>query len=612
MYAAWLLLLAGRAHALDLDDFDVAFTYIVDGKGGNDGVDSALDVALDADGNTVAGGFLDGAAGHDKDAKVLALRIDGSIAWELDAIDSGVDDGTAGSNDRVEAVSINADTGAYVWCGTQGGAGELTQARTWFWIAGSEPDPKGLDNPPVGLYDYVYRAGGSDSLENACFGLAQSDVKGAGRVWTAGWGEGNGDTFGQWVGRQYTALGQFSDQVLVDIGSNADYPDQAYAVTVREGVGDYLLAGTQQATLDTPAWGVRFYLEGSDTPLWAHGRSAANGADARANAAVYDPGRREIFVGGTVNDGTPEKPDRDWLIVSYEDAGNGKGGPDINWEQSYGAGNGFDDTLTGIALDENADVIAAGTRRNGAGRALWRVAIYNNTNGVERSEWISPNFGADSRLEGMAFRDGRIALAGSIDDGTGSGPAFAVIVLENDEDDDGVTDSNDLCPEDPEKIEEGVCGCGQPDLDSDKDGTLNCNDGCPGDPNKLEPGLCGCGQADIDSDNDGTLNCDDNCPADPDKVDVGECGCGTPDDDLDGDGVLRCRDACPDTEEGVSVNEFGCESEGDTGEPPTDGGGGGCGCNTHPPGSAWMIVGLALLGWRSRRRADRGDVARGA
>jgi len=39
-------------------------------------------------------------------------------------------------------------------------------------------------------------------------------------------------------------------------------------------------------------------------------------------------------------------------------------------------------------------------------------------------------------------------------------------------------------------------------------------DRCPNDNNKLEPGICGCGVADVDSDADGTLDCEDECPQD--------------------------------------------------------------------------------------------------
>ena len=37
----------------------------------------------------------------------------------------------------------------------------------------------------------------------------------------------------------------------------------------------------------------------------------------------------------------------------------------------------------------------------------------------------------------------------------------------------------DNCPDDPDKTEPGICGCGQPDTDGDSDGTPDCNDNCP-------------------------------------------------------------------------------------------------------------------------------------
>ncbi len=607
MYAACLALFtASPAHALDLDEFAVAFTYTLGGQAGNDGVDSARDVAIDSVGNAVVVGYLDGAPGHEKDGKVLALAPDGSVIWEFDPIDAGLADAEQGSDDRVEAVTIDPGTGAYVWCGSQGGAGVGTEARNWYWIAGYDENAAGPDTRPDQVrYDYTVRAGGSDSLENACFGLAQTDVVDVGGlVYTAGFGLGNDDANGVWYLREYSDLGVARGQIIYDAGSEASYPDQAFDVAAGRG-GGFLVVGTQQATLDVPTWLVQYYAFDSDTPLWTHQIPAENGRAARAEAVVYDPTSRKFYVAGTIDDGTAQSPDSEWFVVAYEEDGNGQGGADIDWTRSVGEGNLVDDVVGGIALDANRDVVVGGTVRDPSnGRASWRVIVVNDLNGVTRSEWNSGDFGADSFLENIDVRDERVALAGSIDDGSGDGPQFASIVLEIDTDEDGVPDTIDACPDDPNKADApGVCGCGIPDVDSDEDGVLNCLDDCPGDPNKVEPGLCGCGQPDVDSDGDGVLNCDDFCPADPDKVEVGECGCGTPDDDLDGDGVLRCRDACPDTEPGVAVTEFGCDS-GEQGDDPDSGraSSGGCGCQTGSPSSAGLLLGLALLGWRGRRR----------
>lgn len=74
-------------------------------------------------------------------------------------------------------------------------------------------------------------------------------------------------------------------------------------------------------------------------------------------------------------------------------------------------------------------------------------------------------------------------------------------------DGDGVSGSDDGCPDDPNKTAPGACGCGTPDTDRDGDGLLDCFELCPDDPNKIEPGACGCGVLDFDADEDGIFDC---------------------------------------------------------------------------------------------------------
>lgn len=124
----------------------------------------------------------------------------------------------------------------------------------------------------------------------------------------------------------------------------------------------------------------------------------------------------------------------------------------------------------------------------------------------------------------------------------------------------------DVCPDDPDKVEPGVCGCGMPDDDADADGTYDCIDGCPDDPAKNDPGACGCGQSETDGDGDGAPDCVDDCPSDPAKTEPGACGCGMAETDHDSDGSPDCVDGCPDDPLKTEPGVCGC------GEPEPTGG----------------------------------------
>jgi len=80
-------------------------------------------------------------------------------------------------------------------------------------------------------------------------------------------------------------------------------------------------------------------------------------------------------------------------------------------------------------------------------------------------------------------------------------------LLVRDTDDDGVNDAEDGCPDDVNKFEPGICGCGQVDVaqDTDQDGAADCVDVFPANVNEwLDTDADGTGNnADIDDDNDG-------------------------------------------------------------------------------------------------------------
>jgi hypothetical protein len=97
-------------------------------------------------------------------------------------------------------------------------------------------------------------------------------------------------------------------------------------------------------------------------------------------------------------------------------------------------------------------------------------------------------------------------------------------------DGDGADNLCDGCPNDPNKIDAGVCGCGSAETDTDGDGMPDCIDPCPFDPQNL------------DTDDDGTPDCLDGCPDDPNKTEPGVCGCSFAEGDLDEDGIADCSE----------------------------------------------------------------------
>jgi len=100
-------------------------------------------------------------------------------------------------------------------------------------------------------------------------------------------------------------------------------------------------------------------------------------------------------------------------------------------------------------------------------------------------------------------------------------------------------------------------------------------DNCPDDANKSEPGLCGCGSDDdsADGDSDGVIDCMDNCPAiaNADQADTDANGTG---------------DACePDGLSALSTST--------------------CGCGSGMDGLMIMPLTLLSLGWMRRRNSAK-------
>lgn len=121
--------------------------------------------------------------------------------------------------------------------------------------------------------------------------------------------------------------------------------------------------------------------------------------------------------------------------------------------------------------------------------------------------------------------------------------------VDGDQDEDGIRDSLDRCPTNPEDKDGFEDDDGCPDRDNDNDAVLDPDDGCPlvaEDHDKFQD-TDGCPEA--DNDRDGILDPADKCPNDPEDKDSFDDEDGCPDPDNDQDGIPDREDLCPNEPE---------------------------------------------------------------
>ena len=158
---------------------------------------------------------------------------------------------------------------------------------------------------------------------------------------------------------------------------------------------------------------------------------------------------------------------------------------------------------------------------------------------------------------------------------TGIGtPAFRVIAgvsyaPNKDRDGDGIVDSDDDCPEEPEDFDEFEDSDGCPEPDNDGDGIADVHDTCPLDPEDKDDWEDEDGCPDPDNDGDNFLDGEDGCPNEPEDVDGWEDSDGCPDPDNDGDGIEDAADSCPQNPEDID----GWEDSDGCPDPDNDGDG---------------------------------------
>jgi hypothetical protein len=143
---------------------------------------------------------------------------------------------------------------------------------------------------------------------------------------------------------------------------------------------------------------------------------------------------------------------------------------------------------------------------------------------------------------------------------SGSAIAGQQSIGDTDEDQDGVLDGDDICPNTSTGIVVDESGC---PIDYDGDGVSYLSDNCPGTPNGVSVDENGCA---TDSDQDGIPDYMDDCPQTLSGLSVDQQGCAT---DPDQDGYANSADDCPDiygtsTKGQHATKLFGCpDTDGD-------------------------------------------------
>ncbi len=134
-----------------------------------------------------------------------------------------------------------------------------------------------------------------------------------------------------------------------------------------------------------------------------------------------------------------------------------------------------------------------------------------------------------------------------------AGFSFA-LSTNKDDDNDGIEDSEDICPDTPEGVKVNKLGC---PVDSDGDGIADYLDKAPNTPKNVRVDQKG---RPADSDKDGVPDYSDLCPDTPQGISVDDFGCPF---DLDADGIPDYKDKCPNTPTGNTVDDNGCSVDSD-------------------------------------------------
>ena len=504
---------ASPARAFEIETTSELWTQTYDSAGAQGGADAARGVGIDFYGNVFAAGTVDGEVNHGTNGYLSGWDEDGAPLWTL-LLDAGLV-GATDSNDQIWALQVD-QSDQITLAGRLPSPGVSDGAA---WVRTVDP----LDGGTVWERSFIDGVSPEQAAFGAGFSPSNNDVV------FAGWSRGDLPTL---AGRMI--LGRLAQSDGADVWPLATYdaaadlfnPDQGRDIAI-DLYGTYTLVGrvgvdggSAGSTANDAQWFVQRY-DAFGLALWSTLEGGA--LDDEATAVVLDAANN-VIVAGYTNVGTDNADGRDddWRVVKYSQFADASGLASVMWTYTFTSTPGASERATAVALDDDGDILVAGTERVGD-ILTWRVVELSPTDGSARNERVWPVGAADSVPWSLAQQGTRAVVAGAWGNASAD---FHISYLASDIDLDGTIDDDDLCPSDPNKIDPGACGCNNSDQDADADGAVDCVDICDGDPNKVEPGICGCGFPDSDDDADGVPGCDDACSETPagEAVDVNGCG----------------------------------------------------------------------------------------
>ncbi len=189
-----------------------------------------------------------------------------------------------------------------------------------------------------------------------------------------------------------------------------------------------------------------------------------------------------------------------------------------------------------ISDDRGANLAYAATFNGEQDVYFLRISIDCNGNELDDQEDIVEGRSKDCNDNGIP--DECDVAEGITEDCPAYGGNGIPDECEEDTDGDLSVDTCDNCPSTPNGDQIDGDGDGKGDVcdpcpldnpdDFDEDGACNSDDGCPNDPEKTEPGPCGCGEVEVDDDGDGVASCVDLCQGADDTIFAPGCASAIP------------------------------------------------------------------------------------